>query len=640
MDVDINRFTNSWAVGILHALKSTEITTDEDARPDVLAKRYSHREPSAFVNSIIHSQESFVPEMLDGFLAAHHSLVRRGDGGVLRRNSAPEGEVAVVIGGGSGHYPAFAGLVGEGLAHGAAMGNVFASPSTQQIIHIATAAHNGGGVLLSYGNYAGDVLNFDAAQQRLRDQGIRCETVTVTDDICSAPPERRNERRGIAGDLMVFRAAAAAAENGEELSEVARIARKANEATRSFGVAFSGCTLPGASAPLFSVPSGKMAVGLGIHGEPGIDLVDAPTASGLAELLVERMLQEIPEHVDPAHQRVVPMLNGLGALKYEELYVVFGHLSRILTEKGIEIIDPHVGEYCTSFDMCGLSLTLYWVDDELAELWEHPVAAPAYRKGAQAASRGVEQDDIVSANTATTSPNPDQADEESRSVSAIVVGAMDSISAIIESNVDELGRIDAVAGDGDHGIGMQRGAHAARAAAHEAFDNGFGARDTLAAAANAWSDKAGGTSGALWGLILNSIAAQLGNVGRPTARDVSGGVTAARQAVMDYGKAQVGDKTLVDALVPFAAELEGGVAAGQSLETAWNHAAHETTRAAEATATLMPRKGRARIHGDHALGTPDAGAHSLALIVTTVGELLTHTLSPQGANTPQTEEKL
>ncbi|MBP2436655.1 dihydroxyacetone kinase [Microbacterium amylolyticum] len=256
---------------------------------------------------------NFADEMIDGFVAANGRHVRRVSGGVARSTQSPTNEVALVIGGGSGHYPAFGGLVGQGLAHGAAMGNLFASPSKQQVVSVSTAANNGGGVLLGYGNYAGDVLNFDAAQEHLRSAGIPCESITVTDDISSAPPEERHRRRGIAGDLTVFRIAAAAAEQGLPLAEVAQYARLANERTRSFGVAFSGCSLPGAEEPLFEVPDGRMAVGLGIHGEPGLGMRDIPTADELAELLVTRLLTELPDgFTDAIGARVVPIVNGLG----------------------------------------------------------------------------------------------------------------------------------------------------------------------------------------------------------------------------------------------------------------------------------------------------------------------------------------
>lgn len=565
----------------------------------------------------------FADEMIAGFVAANERYVRRVQGGVVRSTVSPRGQVAVVIGGGSGHYPAFGGLVGQGLAHGAAMGNLFASPSAQQVYAVAKAADNGGGVFFTYGNYAGDVLNFDAAQARLRAEGIECETVTVTDDVSSAVADEKHKRRGIAGDLTVFRIAAAAAEAGADLAEVTRLARLANERTRSFGVAFTGCTLPGAEQPLFTVPEGRMAIGLGIHGEPGVDETGIPSADGLADLLVEKLLDEVPQGDDAVRgARVVPILNGLGSLKYEEMFVVYRRIAELLGDAGIEIVDPHVGEYCTSFDMAGTSLTLFWLgkepDGELERLWQTPVDTPAYRRGSVTAAARA---DASAAAEATLDEIP-PADEASRTAAATVRAALQTVVDTIDANVDEFGRIDAIAGDGDHGIGMQRGSHAALASATAAADAGAGARTTLERAADAWSDKAGGTSGVLWGVILSAIAAKLGDEGTPGATAVAAGVAAGAEGVMAYGKAEVGDKTLVDALVPFASTLTQAVDAGASLTDAWRTAADAATRAAAATADLLPRMGRARTHGQKSVGTPDPGAHSLALIATAVGDLL------------------
>ncbi len=213
-------------------------------------------------------------------------------------------------------------------------------------------------------------------------------------------------------------------------------------------------------------------------------------------------------------------------------------------------------------------------------------------------------------------------DEESRAAAATVTAAVETIAATIDAHVDELGRLDAIAGDGDHGIGMQRGSHAARNAAIAARDAGAGAQTVLARAADAWSDRAGGTSGALWGLILASIAGRLGDEGTPSASDVASGVAAGVESVMTYGKAEVGDKTLVDALVPFSGELTRAIDAGAPLAAAWATAADAATRAAASTADLLPRMGRARPHAEKSLGTPDPGAHSLALIVAAVAAVL------------------
>ena len=271
---------------------------------------------------LFNEPSDFADEMIDGFVAANRLWVRKVHGGVVRATASRPGSVALVTGGGSGHYPAFGGRVGEGLAHGAALGNLFASPSWQQVRSVSKSAQNGGGVLLSYGNYAGDVLNFNAAQDKLRAEGIEVRTVVVTDDIASASIAEKYKRRGIAGDLTVFKSAGAAAEAGYPLDEVVRVAEKANERTRSFGVAFTGCSLPGADEPLFTVPEGRMAVGMGIHGEPGISEQDVPSASGLATLFVDALLAELPDGVEQARgQRVAVVLNGLGSVKYEELLV-------------------------------------------------------------------------------------------------------------------------------------------------------------------------------------------------------------------------------------------------------------------------------------------------------------------------------
>jgi dihydroxyacetone kinase len=565
---------------------------------------------------------AFADEMIDGFVAANRLQVRRVSGGVVRSTRSTPDTVAVVIGGGSGHYPAFGGLVGQGLAHGAAMGNLFASPSAQQVYSVSTAASNGGGVLLSYGNYAGDVLHFTQAQEKLRAEGVDCRTVAVTDDIASASLAEKHKRRGIAGDLTVFKAAAAAAEAGYSIADVERVAILANERTRSLGVAFTGCSLPGAGAPLFTVPEGRMAVGMGIHGEPGLRETDIPTAAGLAELFVGELLAELPDGVEQADgQRVGVILNGLGSVKYEELFVVYKRVAELLEEAGVTVVDPEVGELVTSFDMAGASLTLFWLDDELETFWRAPADTPAYRKGSVAAAAQMDESEMHDSVATAVVVEPGSAESQAAAVTALA--AVEAILAVIEENVDELGRIDAVAGDGDHGVGMQRGTRAAAAAAREAQAAGAGVESLLVAAADAWADRAGGTSGALWGVMLRALAGEIGDAAAPTAASVSAGVTAARAGIQSFGKAEVGDKTMVDAIVPFTDTLAAEVATGAGLTAAWTTAADAATAAARETADLLPRMGRARPHAEKSLGTPDAGAHSFALIVQAIAVVLT-----------------
>ncbi len=568
---------------------------------------------------LFNEPSAFADEMIEGFVASHGRWVRRVSGGVARSTRSTPDSVALVIGGGSGHYPAFAGLVGQGLAHGAAMGNLFASPSAQQVYNVAKAADNGGGVLLGYGNYAGDVLHFTQAQDKLRAEGIDCRSIAVTDDISSAPLAEKHKRRGIAGDLTVFKVVAAAAEAGYSMDAVVEIAERANDRTRSFGVAFTGCTLPGADHPLFSVPEGRMAVGMGIHGEPGIGETDIPTADELAELLVKDLLAEIPDGLSVQRARVVPILNGLGSVKYEELFVVYRRVAQLLSEAGIEAVDPQVGELVTSFDMAGTSLTLFWLDSELEELWLAPADAPAFRRGAVSA-QALDADQLTMA-AEQQSVIPD-ASEDSKTAAPTILAALGAAKAVVDANVEELGRIDAIAGDGDHGIGMERGIHAAVAAAADAVERGAGAGTTLNLAADAWADKAGGTSGALWGMALRAVGQSVGDSERPTAAAVAAGVAGAKRSIMDFGKAKVGDKTLVDVLSPFSDALTAAVDGGATLREGWGSAATIAEQSAEATANLLPLMGRARPHAEKSLGTPDAGAVSMALIVRAIHNTL------------------
>ncbi|WP_338557409.1 dihydroxyacetone kinase family protein [Erwinia sp. E_sp_B01_3] len=579
---------------------------------------------------LFNQPSAFASELIEGFVAANADKVRQVPGGVVRSTRSAPGSVAIVIGGGSGHYPAFSGLVGQGMAHGAAMGNLFASPSAQQIYNVARAAENGGGVLLAFGNYAGDVLHFGQACERLKSEGIPCEVLAVTDDISSASLAEQEKRRGVAGDLAVFKAASAAAEAGYSLEEVVRLARHANHRTRSLGVAFSGCTLPGATHPLFEVAHGTMALGMGIHGEPGISECAIPPADALADLFVESLLKECPQEISqPRGQRVAAILNGLGSVKYEELFVVYRRVAQRLQEAGLEVVDPEVGEFVTSFNMAGASLTLMWLDEELESFWRAPANAPAFRKGSVIVAEALSEAELIV-------PEVDEvpaATKASQHSAGCVLAVVNAIAQVIEENEEELGRIDAVAGDGDHGIGMARGVKGAQEKALEMQQRQAGAGTLLCRAADAWADKAGGTSGALWGVALTAIGTALGDSEAPDAQRVALGVQHAKEGIMHFGKARPGDKTMVDVLVPFSETLSARVQAGDSLVEAWAAAAQQATLSAEATANLVPKMGRARPLAEKSMGTPDAGAVSLALIVNKVLEQLRQTA-------PATENRL
>lgn len=563
---------------------------------------------------------NFASDALDGFVLANASLVERVDGGVVRATRAAEPHVAVVIGGGSGHYPAFAGLVGKGFATGAVCGNVFTSPSAAQAYRVAARADEGRGILFSFGNYAGDVLHFGLAQDRLRAEGIDVRTVLCTDDVASAPAHERHKRRGIAGDFVVFKIAGAAAERGLDLDEVERLAISTNEHTFTMGVAFDGCTFPGATEPLFTVPAGTMSLGLGIHGEPGISEHPITSAAELAGLLLEPLLAE---RASDAGDRVAVIVNGLGTVKYEELFVLYGHVAKRLEAEGLTIVEPECGELVTSLDMGGVSVTLFWLTPELETLWCDPAYAPGYRKG------NVGGDDRArdSKPEVTTSHN----DTDARATGVpltpselrqaeLVTTLLRAVQDTLYEHSDELGRIDAIAGDGDHGVGMARGIDAAVRAAESVTP--ARASESLHRAGEAWADEAGGTSGALWGAALNAVG-QVLQESDPATADPGSLAGAALDAITRLGGAKPGDKTMVDALVPYVESLSAALAQGSTIPEALSSAAQDAQDAADATAALRPTLGRARPLAERSLGHPDAGATSLALIVRTIADAIT-----------------
>ncbi|WP_432565209.1 dihydroxyacetone kinase family protein [Kineococcus sp. SYSU DK003] len=564
---------------------------------------------------------TFVDEAVAGFVDLYSQYVQPVPHGVIRSTATPEGKVAVVVGGGSGHYPAFAGYVGPGLADGAVCGNVFASPSTRWVYDVAKAAHRGGGVVLGFGNYAGDILNFGLAAERLRAEGIPAELLVVTDDVASEGQGANGERRGIAGDVVAFKIAGAAAEAGYSFDDVVRVSRHANDVTRSMGIAFAGCTLPGESEPLFTVTEGHMGVGLGIHGEPGISEEPIGTPSEIADLLVDKVLAGKPEGVgaEGGHGgKITVLVNGLGSTKYEELFLLYGPIAQRLRQAGYQIVAPQVGELVTSLDMAGASLTVTWLDEELERLWTAPAQCPAVSIGPVIETTPAPVYVVPEDEVADYSGTPEAAQQAGRKVAELIEAVRD----VLQDAEAELGRIDAIAGDGDHGTGMVNGSVAAAQAARAAADAGAGAGATLSAAGGAWADRAGGTSGVIWGVLLHAFADKLGDAGTPSAQQVAEGATASVEAVMRLAGARVGNKTMLDAQVPFAEKLAEQVAAGEDLKTAFTAAAQASTAAAEATKDLRPQIGRARPLAERSLGHPDAGAISLALVTRTVADKL------------------
>jgi phosphoenolpyruvate---glycerone phosphotransferase subunit DhaK len=327
------------------------------------------------MKKLINDPFDFVEESLDGFVLAHEHLVKRvGKRAVARVDAPIAGKVGVVIGGGSGHLPAFMGYVGPGGADAAPIGNIFASPPAKPVLEATLAANGGAGVVYSYGNYAGDVMNFDRAAARAGAMGIPVETVLVTDDVASAPPAEVDRRRGIAGDFFVFKALAAKAETMADLASVVATTRRANAATRTVGVGLSACTVPANGKPTFGLPDDELEVGLGVHGEPGIRRSKIEPADSL----VEEILGLILADKDFVGSDVAILVNGLGATPYEELYLMYRHARRVLEGHSVSVRQTFVGEYVTSLEMAGASITLMQLDEELHDLLARPANCPMF----------------------------------------------------------------------------------------------------------------------------------------------------------------------------------------------------------------------------------------------------------------------
>ncbi len=329
------------------------------------------------MKKILNRPADFVFEMLDGLIKAHpDQLAFEEEPQCIVRADAPvEGKVALATGGGSGHLPVFLGYVGKGMLDGCAVGDVFASPSADQMLTVTKRIDGGRGVVYIYGNYGGDVMNFDMSSEMAEMEDIEVRTVLVRDDVASAPPEEADRRRGVAAMVFAFKTAGAKADLGGDLDEVVRVAEKTLARARTMGVALSPCTVPMAGTPTFTIGEDEMEIGMGIHGEPGVKREKLQSA----DEITARMMSAILEDLQPAAgDRLAVMVNGLGATPPEELYIIYRKVHDILNERGIDVYRAYVGEYATSMEMAGASITLLNVDDELAELLDHPAQTPFF----------------------------------------------------------------------------------------------------------------------------------------------------------------------------------------------------------------------------------------------------------------------
>jgi phosphoenolpyruvate---glycerone phosphotransferase subunit DhaK len=319
------------------------------------------------VQRIINNPNDVVDDMINGFIKAHKDIIEKTENNrVLKYKKAPiKNKVGIVTGGGSGHKPAFIGYIGENMVDAVAIGEIFSSPTAKAFYDAFKTADSGKGVACLYGNYAGDNMNVKMAIKMAEKDGIAVKTVIANDDVASAPKEERNKRRGVAGEVLMWKIAGAKAALGGNLDEVISVAQKAIDNTKSVGIGLTPCTIPALGKPNFVIEEGKMELGIGHHGEPGIKVTDLKTADEMAEIMLDIILPDLPF---VSNDEVVVLISGLGATPVMELYILYAKIAEILANKNIKIHKPYVGNYFTSLDMMGVTVTLMKVDNELKEL--------------------------------------------------------------------------------------------------------------------------------------------------------------------------------------------------------------------------------------------------------------------------------
>lgn len=334
--------------------------------------------PERDMKKFINNPEQFVDEMLEGILAAHPGELSSVDGNlrcIIRTDSPKTGKVALATGGGSGHLPVFLGYVGEGMLDGCSVGGVFQSPSADNMYEVTKAINGGMGVLYIFGNYSGDRMNFDMAAEMAGMDDIRVEQVIVSDDVASAPKGQEHKRRGVAGLFYVYKIAGAVASEGASMEVVKAIAEKVNANTRTMGVALSACTIPEVGKPTFRIGEGDMEIGMGIHGEPGIRRGPLAAADEIVAEMMKAILDDMPIQQG---DDVSVLINGLGATPKEELYIMYRAVHAILKSQGIDVVRPYIGEFATSMEMAGASITILRLDGELKRLLDAPAKTPFF----------------------------------------------------------------------------------------------------------------------------------------------------------------------------------------------------------------------------------------------------------------------
>jgi len=565
---------------------------------------------------LINDPDRLIEDLIAGMVSAHPDLLYvEGNTGraIVARNGPRDGKVGIVVGGGSGHEPAFAGYVGRGLADAAPLGNIFASPSPSQIMDAGFAAEGGAGVLFLYGNYTGDVMNFGMAEEGLAKHGITAGSFVVTDDIASAPKDRIEERRGIAGDFFVFKVAGAAADLGLSLDEVEAAASRANDATRTMGVALSACILPQTGRPNFEIPVGEMEIGMGIHGEPGIERGPAESADNIADKLLLPILEELDLRTG---DKVGALVNGLGSTTLLELYLLHRRVAELLKQRGVAIHANWVGEYCTSLDMEGASITLMKLDDDLQRWLDHPCETPALRVGAAPTAEAVTPRRKA---IRTTSRDRQKIDRNNLKTDGDITpetfkGLMKAGADAIFNESGRLSALDGVIGDGDHGVTMEIGWKAVMSTIAKSEDQAT-ISELCEDIADAFLEAVGASAGPLYAAAFQTAGKAVSGRLNLDAASMVSWLSGMHNGIVARGGAAAGDKTMIDAWAPAISAAKERLANGGTTAECLSAAAEAARKGADATKGMVSNRGRSKKLGQRSAGHVDPGAESAAVLL-------------------------
>ncbi len=598
------------------------------------------------MKKIMNTPETFVYDMCHGLAAAHPELEFVEKYKVVKKKDINDAKVSLISGGGSGHEPAHAGFVGKGMLDAAVCGDVFASPSQVQVYNAIKKCATDKGVLLIIKNYSGDCMNFNNAMADAQDDGIKVDAVYVNDDIAVKDSLYTVGRRGVAGTVLVHKCAGAAAEQGKELEEVKAVANKVIENVRSFGFAFTSCTVPAAGHPTFEIGDDEMEFGVGIHGEPGRfrEKIDYSTGT-FCDDLSRRILSDLEEDLAlKKGEDVVLLINGFGGTPLQELYILNNSVTKALKADGINIHRTIVGNFMTSIDMAGASISVLRVDNELKALIDYPVSTPALTWGAamseqaeaaleavQAIGRALGYAPVETAHKATAKKAIANDENEDNAVyevegtpqvgetinTAAFVQIVDKMADVIIENEVPFCEADKM-GDGDFGMSIAKGFKQLKAdwATRKKGDIG----QFLVSCSEIIKEYCGGASGPIWGSAFKYAGKAMLGKKEVNLADVALLFTEANRGVYETGKksfgkgAEIGDKTLVDALKPCAMALTKAAEEGKTLQEGLDLGAKAAHDGAEATKTHVATLGRAGTVGERSIGYPDAGAHGLDVI--------------------------